>query len=228
MNQTNSHCISSSYYSFLSLAIDLILNPQVLSDVTPADANGEGREWHPKTKYVSDILKKNDMTKLVGDGRKWNHKTEFVSDILKKHDKPTKLVGDGRKHYHKTGLIADILKENDKPTKTKLISDGYEQYLSTNEGPCYEQAEKFFDCLGEGVASNCAACIVSVMEAAVAIQMTCTDMMEVGFCDEMYNCWENDCNASCDDEMISVVACDMHYGGCDDYEFHAECTTPEL
>ena len=45
--------------------IDIILTPQVLSDVMTTDAGSEGRDWHP-----IDILEENDKTKFVVEGHK--------------------------------------------------------------------------------------------------------------------------------------------------------------
>jgi hypothetical protein len=66
-------------------ANDVILPPQVLSDVTTTDANCKGREWYHQAKFIADIIKENDMIKLIGKGCKQYHKT--------------KLIGEDRKQY---------------------------------------------------------------------------------------------------------------------------------
>ncbi len=58
--------------------IDIILTPQVLSDVTTTDAGSEGRDWHP-----IDILEENDKTKFVVEGHKHYPKTKVVAGTHK-------------------------------------------------------------------------------------------------------------------------------------------------
>ncbi|KAL3761979.1 hypothetical protein ACHAW5_006685 [Stephanodiscus triporus] len=77
-------CDGPTFDSECLSAIDIILDHQVLSDVTPADANSEGHEWHPKADFVSDILKENGKANLVGEGQyKHYHKTKLIANILK-------------------------------------------------------------------------------------------------------------------------------------------------
>ena len=165
-----------------------------------ADANSEGREWHPKSEFVSDILKENGKTELVGEGRKWNHKTEFVSDILKQN------------------------------VNTKLISYGYKQYLKTitQTQICEEQTDNLGNCMEAESKYNCTVCMVDAINAFSNSGNACTDMAESGFCDMAYNCWEQSCNLDCGPEVATLAACIVHYAGCDNYEFGDECMESSL
>ena len=86
---------------------DIILPPQVKSDVTTTDADREGRDWYPKIKFVPDILKKNNETKLVGEGHKINLKT-LIANILKEND-TNNIIAEGHKQYHKTKEVGGFM-----------------------------------------------------------------------------------------------------------------------
>ena len=72
---------------------------------------------------------------------------------------------------------------------------------------------------------NCIDCMINAINE---LQGYCTEMACLGFCDVTYNCWEQECNADCGAEVMGLVACILHYAGCDNYEFGSECFPPEL
>jgi hypothetical protein len=194
-----------------------------LSDVATANANSEGSEWHPKAKLVSGILKENGKTKLSGGGCKWNHKTKLIADILKESDN-TKLIGKGCKHYHKTKLNAGTHKEdflnNVKGRTRDSGNDG-------DQDPCREQEARFYYC-SEKDGDGCAICVNDALQYARDVEMTCDYMSELGFCQMILNCYEEECNNDCENELIDALACIVEQNGCDDSDFYDKCTVPEL
>jgi hypothetical protein len=88
-----------------------------LSDVAATNADHESHEWHPKTKFIADILKGKGKTDLVGKGHKLYYKT-LIADILKENDK-TKLISEGHKQYHMTkevgGFMPAFMEDKENP-----------------------------------------------------------------------------------------------------------------
>ena len=93
---------------------------------------------------------------------------------------------------------------------------------------CEEQTDNFSTCMDEDDKPNCLDCMFNEMNAFTSENNACTEMAESGLCDSVYNCWEQECNADCGAEVMGLVACILHYAGCDNYEFGSECFPPEL
>ncbi len=120
-----------------------------MSDVAATNADHESHEWHPKTKFIADILKGKGETDLVGKGHKLYHKM-LIADILKENDK-TKLISEGHKQYHTTkevgGFMPAFMEDKENPcmaiveaAAVCLISEGQSED---------EDIEICSKCLGE-------------------------------------------------------------------------------
>ena len=183
---------------------DVILPPQNLSDAAATNADRVSREWYPQTKFITDIIK--------GKGE-------------------TDLVGVGHKLFHKT-LIADINNEND---KTKLIGEGHRQYFKTKsafmenaQNSCNPVGVLLGDCLGSAgeidiYVDTCFCCLNTAYNDVQAGTL-CTDLYEVGFCDDFNTCYATNCHYNCKGELDNLMNCVITYDGCDGAEFWTECT----
>jgi hypothetical protein len=139
MTPTNYFSHSNSWLWWVTTAIDIILTPQALSDVTTTDAGREGGEWYPKTKFIADILKENGKTKLLSKGHRWYHKT-LNANILGENDK-TKLVGEGHKQYHKVD-------EDPEPEPVPFDPNhNPDNDPEPSENPCSDYTMTFVNCL---------------------------------------------------------------------------------
>jgi hypothetical protein len=97
-----------------------------------------------------------------------------------------------------------------------------------DDDPCFEYIKAQDDCLlSEGMSGEDAfVCVNCVWNAWKDIEwILCLALEEEGFCAEVLNCWETNCNNLCYDEAIERAGCLLHYGGCDDNEFERECIT---
>jgi hypothetical protein len=203
----HSHFIYVSYYLFLSLellavvftAIYIILTPPALSDVTTADADREGGEWYPKTKFIADIVKKNGETKLVGEGCKCYHKM-LNANILKENEM-MKLVSEGHKHYQKV---------DEDPIKVWM--DYIRAYANClqSEGMSDDEITACHTCLGEAIND-----LTNMTE--------CSQFNEVGYCYDVVSCEVTACNNKCTDEINASEGCLSYYAGCVHNQFESEC-----
>ena len=224
---------SNSWLWWVTTAIDIILTPQALSDVTTTDADHEGGEWYPKTKLIADILKKNGDTKLVSEGRKWYHKT-LNANILVENDK-TKLVGEGHKQYHKVDEDPDpepvFFDPSDNPETTPVPfnpNHNPEDDSDPSEDPCSDYVMTLVDCLqSEGMNEDeIKACVECLRKTFMDLEegTMCLDLEEVGFCDDVVSCevTATACNNKCTDEITTATACIICSSGCG-YAFKSEC-----
>jgi len=181
-----------------------------LSDVTPADANSERREWHPKAEFVSDILKENGKTKLVGEGQyKHYHKTKLIADILKESDN-TKLIGEGGKHYR---------------------NNFQQQPYDSKQDPCEWERVLMNDCINSSynpyfpdAAEKHALCLECLQDAwdEVPVGTSCTTLKEIGFWDDVISC-EQLCMLDCSAQTDDLLRCAVVQDGCDGPTFDREC-----
>jgi hypothetical protein len=190
-----------------------------LSDVTTTDANREGGEWYPKTKFIADILKENGETKLAGI----NHKT-LIADINNENDK-TQLIGEDHKQYHKTEEVGRLMPA----------------FVKETEHPCQAYANTFSDCMrsdkytGEYSEVAIEACFDCINEAwdDVEVGTVCLDLREVGFCHDLYTCSKTKCTPNgfttsskpplCWNDTENMVNCILDYDGCDGNVYESEC-----
>ncbi len=192
---------------------DIILPPKVKSDVATTDVYRESREWHPKAKFITDILKVNDKTKFIGEGHKVNHKS-LIADILRENAKTQLIEGKGGPY---TPLPDDDPKPN--PDTDPFNPDD-------DDGPCMEYYKAHADCLlSNGMTDEeVYPCFMCAWNAWKDIEwILCLALKEEGFCDEVLTCWDEYCNNVCSDEGIDAVGCMLHYDGCDKNQFEIEC-----
>jgi hypothetical protein len=191
---------SNSWLWWVNTAIDIILTPQAFPDVTTTDANREGGEWYPKTKFIANILKENSETKLVGI----NHKT-LIADINNENDK-TKLIGEGRRQYFKTKSAFMENAENYCDPVGVLLGDCLRSY-----GEIDIYVDMCFGCLNTAYND-------------IQAGTLCTDLYEVGFCDDFYTCYATNCHYNCKAELDNLMNCVITNHGCDGAQFWTECT----
>jgi hypothetical protein len=150
------------------------------------------------------------------EGREWYPKTKFIANILMENGE-TKLVGEGRNWSHKTKKISGIIKETD---KTMLINKGEQTH-----NDCEEEYENFFDCLDNDIEDDCADCINHFLEESDDHPFSCDEMADEGFCNDIYNCWDDECHKDCGSEVVEAVTCYFeHNTDCHDEEYEEQCT----
>jgi hypothetical protein len=177
-----------------------------------ADADSEGREWYPKTKFLSDILKENRETKLIGEGRKHYHKTKLI-------------VG-----THKVDFLNNI--------KGQSYDDGNDDGNDENcpeQHPCNDFGLRLGDCmtsvyLFHKKIDDVIECLVEAL-GNIPYGTFCNSLTELGFCDAVSNCEPFPVNTSqgkgpdwsCSAEMHQLAACIIFHDGCWDFDYNSKC-----
>ena len=54
---------------------------------------------------------------------------------------------------------------------------------------------------------------------------SCDEMADEGFCNDIYNCWDDECHKDCGSEVVEAVTCYFeHNTDCHDKEYEEQCT----